>query len=70
MYIELPEEVCPDDTSGDLSNERNFVIRGYDAITITYLIVGLEIGEFPVKVVALTTVFSDVVVKMLKVVVR
>lgn len=69
MFLEVPDEICSEGIPGELSAEKNFVVAAHDARTITYMLVGLETGEFPIKVAALTPGMSDVVVKTLKVVV-
>lgn len=69
MFLRTPQEVCSEGIPNELSAEKQFKVAGNDAKTVTYVVIGVETGEWPIRVVIVTTSGSDGVEKKLNVVV-
>lgn len=65
MIWRTPPEVC----AGSSSSGEQITVKANDAKTVTYVVIGVEIGEWPITVIINTPSGSDGVQKKLRVVV-
>ncbi|XP_013420336.1 venom factor isoform X1 [Lingula anatina] len=68
MFMDGTEGVCASSLPGTKSQEKMFVVAPGDAYSVSYPIVPLEAGEYPIKVKAFTSFGPDIVEKKLLVV--
>ncbi|XP_077987221.1 A.superbus venom factor 1-like [Glandiceps talaboti] len=66
-YLRGEEGICAGARPGEKSELKEFIIPANDAVSITFPVIPLEVGEFPIRITALSTVGGDIVAKLLKV---
>lgn len=67
VYLQTSEKVCSEGSPNTLSAEKNIEVNANSAYSVKYVVIGLEVGEHPIKVVALSAGPTDGVEKVLRV---
>lgn len=68
VYMYGAKDLCTGTQAGEKSERKRLVIEGQSAASVSFPVVPLKAEDFPIKVVALTPVGSDVIERTLHVV--
>ncbi|XP_077986835.1 A.superbus venom factor 1-like [Glandiceps talaboti] len=66
-YLYGVEGICAGARPGERSERKQFIVPANDATSITFPVIPLEVGEFPIRISAFSTAGGDIVEKLLKV---
>ncbi|XP_071847884.1 complement C3-like [Apostichopus japonicus] len=68
MVLKTPPEICSEGTPNVFSAKKEFTVKPRDTFTVTYVVIGVKIGEWPITVGIGSTKGSDGVRKKLNVI--
>lgn len=68
VFLRTTEKVCSEGNPNEYSAEKRIKVTRNNASSITYVVIGLEVGEHPITVAAVYSGTSDAVEKILRVV--
>lgn len=69
MVLKTPPEICSEGTPNVFSAKKEFIVKATDTFTVTYVVIGVKVGEWPITVGIGSTKGSDGVRKKLNVIV-
>nr|ADW08937.1 complement component 3-2 [Apostichopus japonicus] len=68
MVLKTPPEICSEGTPNVFSAKKEFTVKATDTFTVTYVVIGVKVGEWPITVGIGSTKGSDGVRKKLNVI--
>ncbi|XP_071847883.1 A.superbus venom factor 1-like [Apostichopus japonicus] len=68
MVLKTPPEICSEGTPNVFSAKKEFIVKATDTFTVTYVVIGVKVGEWPITVGIGSTKGSDGVRKKLNVI--
>nr|XP_006813172.1 PREDICTED: C3 and PZP-like alpha-2-macroglobulin domain-containing protein 8-like [Saccoglossus kowalevskii] len=66
-YLYGVDDICSEAKPGERSERKEFIVKAKEATSITFPVIPMSVGEFPIRISAFSPAGGDIVEKILKV---